>query len=202
MPIKSGRNGQVAWDPAGGTAVVPIISLNAWTGDFKTEYEDVTCFGDTNKVYIPGMMDMGGTIAGFFNSAELAVFRAAMSTTPGTLKLTPTVDDPTIFFQGKAYMSASIDCSLEAPKVTGEWKAAGPWTVPGQVLATGAGPGTGTGTFTPTNASAPANFADLSDATPVTANPATAWTTGQFIQLADGTRAHWNGTAWVVGAKP
>jgi hypothetical protein len=199
MAIKSGRNGQVAWDPLGGTAVVPIVSLNAWTGEFKTEYEDVTSFGDTNRVYIPGMMDMGGTLGGFFNSAELALFKAAMQTTPGTLKLTPTIDDAAIFFQGKAYMSASIDCSLEAPKVTGDWKAAGPWTVPGQVLATGAGPGTGNGSYTPAGATPPANFAAL---TTVTANPATAWTTGQRIVLADGSLAHWNGTAWIVGPKP
>jgi len=199
MAIKSGRNGQVAYDPLGGSAVVPIVSLNAWTGEFKIDYEDVSCYGDTNKVYIPGLMDMGGSLGGFFNSAELALFKAAMQTTPGTLKLTPTVDDPAIFFQGKAYMSATIDCSLEAPKVSGEWKAAGPWTVPGMVLATGAGPGTGNGSFTPAGATPPANFAALSG---VTANPATNWTAGQFIQLADGSRAHWNGTTWVVGVHP
>ena len=56
MAIISGRHGQVLWDPAG-TTPVEIISLNAWTADFKTEYEDVTCFGDVNRVYIPGMKD-------------------------------------------------------------------------------------------------------------------------------------------------
>ena len=66
------------------TTPVEIISLNAWTADFKTEYEDVTCFGDVNRVYIPGMKDAGGTIGGFFNSAELAVFEAAEQDTPGT----------------------------------------------------------------------------------------------------------------------
>ena len=64
------------------------------------------------------------------------------------------------------------------------------------------GPGTGVGTFTPAGASPPVNFADLSDASPITANPATNWTAGQFIQLADGTRAHWNGTIWVAGVHP
>ena len=59
MAIISGRNGQVLWDPAG-TTPVEIISLNAWIADFKTEYEDVTCFGDVNRVYIPGMKDAGG----------------------------------------------------------------------------------------------------------------------------------------------
>ena len=122
-----------------------------------------------------------------------------MQPTPGTLQLMPNTTEPAFFWQGPAYMGADIDCSLDAPKVTGEFKAAGAWTVPGQVLATGAGPGTGIGTFTPAGATPPANFAAL---TTVTATPATAWTTGQFIQLADGTRAHWNATAWVVGAKP
>lgn len=200
MAIERGIYGQVGWDPAGGAAIVPIISVNAWTGEFTTtDYENVTCFGDTTKVYLPGMPDAGGTLGGFFNSAELALFQAALSPTSGTLKLTPNINESAIFFQGKAWMSASIDCSLEAPKVKGTWKAAGPWAVPGQVLATGAGPGTGNGSFTPAGATPPANFAALST---VTATPAATWTTGQFIQLADGSKAHWNGTTWVVGPHP
>jgi hypothetical protein len=199
MAIKSGRYGKVSWDPTGGTNLVQIVSINAWTGSFKTDYEDVTCFGDTNKVYIPGLMNIEGTFSGFWNSAELALFRAAMSPTPGMLQLMPNTTEPAFFWQGLAYMGADIDASLEAPKVTGEYKAAGPWTVPGQVLATGAGPGTGTGTFTPAGATPPSNFAALDT---VTANPATDWTSGQYIQLADGTRAHWNGVDWVVGTHP
>ena len=199
MAIQRGIYGQVGWDPAGGTAIVPIVSLNAWTGEFTTEYEDITCYLDTTKVYLPGMPDAGGTLSGFFNSAELAIFKAALATTAGTLKLTPNINEAAIFFQGKAWMSASIDCSLEAPKVSATWKAASSWTLPGMVMATGAGPGTGNGTYTPANATPPANFAAL---TGVTANPATAWTTGQRIVLLDGSLAHWTGTAWAVGAKP
>jgi hypothetical protein len=196
MAIQRGIYGQVGWDPAGGSAIVPIISVNAWTGEFTTEYENVTCFGDTNKVYLPGMPDAKGSLGGFFNSAELALFRAALNPTPGMLKLTPNINEAAIFFQGKAYMSASIDCSLEAPKVTGTWQAAGSWAVPGMVVATGAGPGTGNGSFTPAGATPPANLAALSG---VTATPATAWTAGQFIVLGDGSKAHWTGSAWVTG---
>lgn len=203
MSIKTGRYGKVSYDPAGGAALTQIISINNWSGSFKTEYEDVSCFGDTvNRVYIPGLMDIGGKFAGFWNSAELALFRAAMQPTPGMLQLMPNTTEPTFFWQGLAYLSADIDCSMNAPKVSGEFKAGGQWSVPGQVVATGAGPGTGTGTFTPAGATPPVNLADLSDASPIVANPATAWTTGQRIQLADGTLAHWNGTAWVAGAKP
>ena len=137
MAIISGRNGQVLWDPAGTTAV-EIISLNAWTADFKTEYEDVTCFGDVNRVYIPGMKDAGGTLGGFFNSAELAVFEAAEQDTPGLLKLLPSSTEPLVFWTGPAYMDASIDASLSAPKLTGSWKAAGPFLLEGGVLSASA----------------------------------------------------------------
>jgi len=133
MAIISGRNGQVLWDPAGTTAV-EILSLNAWTADFKTEYEDVTCFGDVNRVYIPGMKDAGGTLSGFFNSAELALFEAAEQDTPGLLKLVPSSTEASFFWTGPAYMDASIDASLSAPKVSGTWKAAGPFLLNGGTL--------------------------------------------------------------------
>lgn len=199
MAIKTGRYGKVSWDPAGGSSPVQILSINAWKGDFKNDYEDVTCFGDSNKVYIPGLIDIAGSFDGFWNSAELALFVAAMNPVPGTLQLMPNTTEPSFYWQGLAYMDATIDCSLKAPKVTGTFKAAGSWTAPGQVLATGAGPGTGNGTFTPAGATPPRNLAALSG---VTASPATAWTTGQRIVLADGTTAYWNGTAWVAGVAP
>jgi hypothetical protein len=63
------------------------------------------------------------------------------------------------------------------------------------VSATGANVGT-PGTFTPANALPPINLADIQ--TGVTANPATAWTGTQHVVLADGTKAKWNSTAWVV----
>lgn len=134
MAIISGRNGEVLWDPTGGATPVEIVSLNAWTAEFKTEYEDVTCFGDVNRVYIPGMKDAGGTLGGFYNSAELALFEAAEQDTPGFLKLLPSSTEPTFFWSGQAYMDASIDASLSAPKLSGTWKAAGPFVLSGAVL--------------------------------------------------------------------
>jgi hypothetical protein len=134
MAIKSGRYGQVKWDAAGTTPVL-LISLNAWTGDFKTEYEDVTCFGDVNRVYVPGMKDASGTIGGFWNSANVEIFEAAEQDTPGMLELVPNSTEPTFLWSGLAYMDASIDASLQAPKISGSWKAAGPFLLEGGVLA-------------------------------------------------------------------
>jgi hypothetical protein len=127
--IKSGRYGQVLWDPAGATATVEIISLNTWKASFKTDKLDVTCFGDENKVYVPGMKDVSGSVGGFWNSDDPTLFDAADSPTPGMLKLVPNNTEPTFFWSGLAYMDADIDVGVNtAPAVTGTWSAAGPWT--------------------------------------------------------------------------
>ncbi len=63
------------------------------------------------------------------------------------------------------------------------------------IAATGAVAGA-PGNYTPTGAANPANLAALST---VTASPSTDWTVGQFVNLADGAKANWNGTAWVAG---
>jgi hypothetical protein len=64
------------------------------------------------------------------------------------------------------------------------------------VVATGATAGT-PGSFTPSGALLPANLAGLSG---ITASPATAWTTGQYVTLGDATQAHWDGDSWETGA--
>lgn len=133
MAIKTGRYGSVLWDPTGGVTTVAIISLNAWTLNQETEMEDVTCFGDENKVYIPGMKDTKGTLGGFWNSAEPTLWEAADSATPGMLELLPNSTESTFKWSGLAYLNASIDCSLSAPTIEGTFAAAGPWTTPGTV---------------------------------------------------------------------
>jgi hypothetical protein len=64
------------------------------------------------------------------------------------------------------------------------------------IAATGAVAGI-PGHYTPTGAANPANLAGLSS---VTASPTSAWTTGQFVNLADASRAHWTGSAWAANA--
>lgn len=61
--------------------------------------------------------------------------------------------------------------------------------------ATGATAGT-PGTWTPSHADTPNTLALMSG---VTATPATAWTTGQYVVLGNGTFAHWTSSAWAAG---
>jgi hypothetical protein len=116
----------VKYDPAGITPVA-LISLNGWKLSLKTDYEDVSCFGDTNKTYVPGLRDISGSLSGFWNSANVVIFTATAATTPGKLELAPNSTEPTFKFSGLAYLDADLDCSMAAPKVTSTFRAAGPW---------------------------------------------------------------------------
>lgn len=67
----------------------------------------------------------------------------------------------------------------------------------GVLLATGATAGT-PGTFTPPGSTVPSTLGAMGM---VTASPTTAWTTGQYVLLADGiTQVSWDDVAWVDGA--
>lgn len=67
----------------------------------------------------------------------------------------------------------------------------------GGIPATGATAGT-PGTYTPTGADLPAALAAMTGV--VTASPTTAWTTGQYVLLDDGSQVHWTSSAWATGA--
>lgn len=53
------------------------------------------------------------------------------------------------------------------------------------------------GVYAPSGAAKPASVAGMSS---VTAEPTTKWTKGQYVELADKSKAHWSGTAWTAGA--
>lgn len=139
MAIKTGRYGRVRYAPSGVISpggLVTLASINAWTLSLKTDYEDVSCFGDSNKVYVPGLRDVSGTFSGFLNSADFTLIAATSSVSPGQLELTHNTQDtigsplaaPT--FTGLAYLDAEINCSLQAPKISGSFVAAAAWTLP------------------------------------------------------------------------
>ena len=145
MAIKSGRYGEVSYDPtgSGGVTLVVVLSLNKWKLGFKTDKLNVTCFGDTNKVYVPGIKDVDGTCSGFWNSDELTLFEATDATTPGLIQLVPNTNEPTFGWKGLAYLDADIDTSVDgAPAVSGTIIPAGPFTGPSGLTMMSAPPST------------------------------------------------------------
>lgn len=126
--IFSGRYGSVKYDPAGVSPVL-LIALNAWKASFKTPKSKVTCFGDLNEVYVPGLPDVNGSIGGFWDSTNVVLFAATRATTPGMLELCPNTNEPTYKFSGLAYLDCDLDVKVDGPPtVSGTWMAAGTWT--------------------------------------------------------------------------
>lgn len=126
--IKSGRYGTVKYDAAGTTPVL-LTSINKWKLSFKTDKSEVTCFGDGNKVYVPGMKDVSGSLGGFWNSSNVVLFLAADADTPGLIELAPNSNEAGFKWSGLAYLDADIDVGVDgAPAVTGQILAAGTFT--------------------------------------------------------------------------
>ena len=111
---------------AGPVAFIP--SLTKWTLDMATDKIDVTAFQDANKVYVQGMKDIKGTIAGWWDSASDALFDAAESASGVNMVLYPSTLAPGQYFAGPAWLDASMEVdSKGAVAVSGEFVAAGSW---------------------------------------------------------------------------
>jgi hypothetical protein len=138
--IRSGRNGSVKWDPtgAGDASAVALLSIKAFQLSLATDKLNVSCFGDQNRVYIPGLRDISGKLTGFWNSEDMSLIEATELTAPGFLELIPDTTDldtgtpaAPFAFSGLAYIDADINTDVEgAPELTGNFMAAGSWTLP------------------------------------------------------------------------
>lgn len=138
MAIKTGRYGRVRYNAAGSSpSLLTIAALDSWKLSLKQDFEDVTSFQDTNKVYVPGMMDISGSMSGHLDATDLVLVAASHAATPGILELIhntlDTVGSPlnTVTFSGLAYLDTDIDTGVRnAPKMTSNFRAAGSWVLP------------------------------------------------------------------------
>jgi hypothetical protein len=136
MPVDQrlhGKNGQIKMDPAGGSALIIMGDLNAWSLDMATDRVEVTAFGDTNKRRVAGLPDYSGDLGGWWNavaSSSPVYFAAVLAGTPVTLRLVPNKLDPTTYFQGLANVDGGVNVSATgAVSTKGKWDAAGNWVI-------------------------------------------------------------------------
>ncbi len=129
-----GKNGQIKMDPTGvgGVTAVVVASLNKWDLDMAKDHVKVTCFGDTNQVYVDGLPDIKGTYAGMYDPADgLVIFDVIAGSVAPWLEMIPNALDPTNVFSGKGLMDGKISVdSNGAVTIGGSFVANGPWTLP------------------------------------------------------------------------
>lgn len=83
-----------------------------------------------------------------------------------------------------------------AAEVAIDWNLTAPPNIDTGVVAAAGATSGAPGFYTPSGANVPANLAAL---TGISATPATAWATGNYVITADLLAAHWSGSAWVAG---
>ena len=128
MARYSGSKGVVYLSTTAGGVAIAAISLSQWTLDRKTDKVEVTAFGDLNKQYVQGLPDIQGTLSGFFDSADDALFDGADSADGVKLYLYPSSLATSIYHYGPAWLDASIDVDVKgACSVSGSFVAAGSW---------------------------------------------------------------------------
>lgn len=123
-----GSKGVVYGSTTGTGVAGPIASLSKWSLTKNTDKTDVTAFGDLNKTYVQGLPDIKGSISGFFDSADDALFDGAESADGVKLYLYPSSLYGNAYHYGPAWLDASIDVGVSgAVTVSGNFVAAGAW---------------------------------------------------------------------------
>ena len=124
-----GKNGAIYLGGIKGVGI-KVAAKSEWTLNLARDYVDATVFGDVNKTYLVGLKDISGTYAGFFdNSGDLLI----NATSSDIVQLYLYSDDgtsPILVGNGPSLMDGNITVSnTDAVRVTGNFRAAGAWTV-------------------------------------------------------------------------
>lgn len=112
MPRRHGKDGRLYVALTSGGTAEPVAFLNSWTINFTTDKEDVTAFGDTNKVKVAGLPDATGSYAGFWDSEAADLYTAATDGVARKFYLYPSRRlDQADFWSGEAYFDYSASAS-------------------------------------------------------------------------------------------
>lgn len=123
-----GKRGQVYLSAALATAASPVGTIRGFTLDASRDYPEVTEFLDVNKTYVVGLPNFTGTLDGFFASDQSPIMAAQSSVSGCNIYLYPSVDAPTKYIGGPAFLDATIRSAVDQAVVeTANFRAQGAW---------------------------------------------------------------------------
>lgn len=128
MTVYHGKNGVVYMSTTGTGTAVRVLRQTTWSLDLSTDTVEVTAFGDSNKVYVQGLRDVKGSLAGFWDDTDDSLFDGSESADGVKMYLYPTSLNPTVYFYGPAWLDVSINTGVsQAVQVSGNFVASGAW---------------------------------------------------------------------------
>ena len=126
MVRRHGRNGQVYMGVTNGAAASPMAFQASWSINMVTDKQDVTAFGDGNKVYVAGLPDSSGDFSGFWDDSTSQTYIAAVDGLARNFYLYPNATtDPNIYWFGTVLPDFSADGAVAGPvNMKSSWNAA------------------------------------------------------------------------------
>jgi hypothetical protein len=123
-----GRRAAVYMSTVGSGTASAVVGLSSWSLDQSTDSIEVTAFLDTNKTYLQGLKDIKGSFEGFWDDSETKLFAGADSADGVKMYLYPSLDRPTSYHYGPAWVNTTMDTAVgDAVKVTANFVANGAW---------------------------------------------------------------------------
>ena len=126
MPRRHGRNAQVYLGVTNGAAASPCAFQASWSINMNVDKQDVTAFGDSNKVYVAGLPDSSGDFSGFMDDQTSQTYIAAVDGLSRNFYLYPdATNDPNVYWFGTILADFSADGAVGGPvNFKSSWNAA------------------------------------------------------------------------------
>ena len=116
MVRRHGRNGQVYIGVTSGAAASPVAFQASWSINMNVDKQDVTAFGDGNKVYVAGLPDASGDFSGFLDQSTSQTYIAAVDGLARNFYLyEDAVNDPNVYWFGTIIADFSTDGAVAGP---------------------------------------------------------------------------------------
>jgi len=131
----TGRHGRIIRQDV--SPEVILGSMMKWTLSQARDYVEATCFEDDNKVYVPGLRDISGSMDFAYNLEDTSpadgdseeLFEMTEADDPVSLLLMPNSLAPLHYHRGPAYMDlGSLNVDVKGlVGGTANFKASGSW---------------------------------------------------------------------------
>ena len=116
MARRHGRNGQVYVGLTSGAAASALPFQASWSINMNVDKQDVTAFGDGNKVYVAGLPDASGDFSGFMDDATSQTYVAAVDGLARNFYLYPDATNAAnVYWFGTILCDFSADGAVAGP---------------------------------------------------------------------------------------
>lgn len=126
MARRHGRNGRVYLGLTTAAAASSLPFQASWSINMNVDKQDVTAFGDGNKVYVAGLPDASGDFSGFMDDVTSQTYIAAIDGLARNFYLYPDVTNaPNVYWFGTVLPDFSADGAIGGPiNFKSTWNAA------------------------------------------------------------------------------